>query len=121
MQQADLGISCHRAGIFGDLYFSTKIVEYLTQGLPVVSPKTYTVAKYLSAECMFYFEPGDDAALAETLRFMWLNPAEVLKRLTTARQSVPRLSWQAEKVEFQTFYNDLLGDRSPAARVVVGR
>jgi len=40
MRNADVGISCHRAGIFGDLYFSTKIVEYLTQGLPVVSPQT---------------------------------------------------------------------------------
>jgi glycosyltransferase involved in cell wall biosynthesis len=121
MQKADLGISCHRAGIFGDLYFSTKIVEYLTQGLPVVSPLTYTVAKYLSADCLFYFEPGSDEALAETLRFMWRNPAEVVKRLTTARQSVPRLSWQAEKTEFQSFYGDLLSDRNPPARVAVGR
>jgi glycosyltransferase involved in cell wall biosynthesis len=120
MQTADVGISCHRAGIFGDLYFSTKIVEYLTQGLPVVSPKTYTVAKYLPPDCMFYFEPGDDAALAATLRFMWLNPAEVLKRLTTARQSVPRLSWQAEELEFQSFYGDLLRERNPSARVVAG-
>jgi glycosyltransferase involved in cell wall biosynthesis len=115
MQKADAGISCHRAGIFGDLYFSTKIVEYLTQGLPVVSPKTYTVAKYLSDDDMFYFEPGNDAALAETLRFMWINPAEVLKRLRTARQSVPRLSWQAEKIEFQSFYGDVLNERHPGA------
>jgi glycosyltransferase involved in cell wall biosynthesis len=121
MRQADLGISCHRAGIFGDLYFSTKIVEYLTQGLPVISPRTYTVAKYLPADCMFYFEPGNDEALAETLRFMWLNPAEVLRRLNTARQSVPRLSWQAEKMEFQAFYSDMLSARNPTARVVVGK
>ena len=25
MAKADVGISCHRAGVFGDLYFSTKI------------------------------------------------------------------------------------------------
>ena len=121
MRKADLGISCHRAGIFGDLYFSTKIVEYLTQGLPVVSPQTYTVGKYLSGDCVFYFEPGNDEALAETLRLMWLNPAEVLRRLARARQSVPRLSWQAEKVEFQSFYGDLMNHRSPAARVVTDR
>jgi glycosyltransferase involved in cell wall biosynthesis len=121
MRKADLGISCHRAGIFGDLYFSTKIVEYLTQGLPVVSPETYTVAKYLSGDSIFYFEPGNDAALAETLRFMWRNPGEVLRRLTRARQLVPRLSWQAEKEEFQSFYADLMNDRAPRPASVTGR
>jgi glycosyltransferase involved in cell wall biosynthesis len=121
MQKADVGISCHRAGIFGDLYFSTKIVEYVTQGLPVVSPRTYTVEKYLSADCLFYFEPGDDVALADTLRAMWRDPSEVLTRLSRARQLVPRLSWQAEKVEFQSFYGELLHDKSPAARVATGR
>ena len=27
MRKADVGISCHGAGIFGDLYFSTKIMS----------------------------------------------------------------------------------------------
>jgi len=121
MRKADLGISCHRAGIFGDLYFSTKLVEYLTQGLPVLSPQTYTVSKYLSGDCVFYFEPGNDAALADTLRFMWLNPAEVLRRLSRARQLVPRLSWQAEKAEFLSFYADLMNGRTPATRTITGR
>jgi glycosyltransferase involved in cell wall biosynthesis len=120
MQKADVGISCHRAGIFGDLYFSTKIVEYVTQGLPVLSPRTYTVSKYLSNDCIFYFEPGNDTALAETLRFMWQNPVEVLRRLSRARQLVPRLSWQAEKIEFVSFYTGLSKSSSPAARVAAG-
>jgi len=121
MRNADVGISCHRAGIFGDLYFSTKIVEYLTQGLPVVSPQTYTVAHYLSSDCVFYFEPGSDAALAKTLRFMWANPAEVLRRLSRAKQLVPHLSWQVEKLDFQSFYRDLMSRARPAARSRVSR
>lgn len=120
MRKADVGISCHRAGIFGDLYFSTKIVEYLTQGLPVLTPQTYTVSKYLPSDCVFYFEPGNDAALADALRFIWRNPAEVLRSLTRARQVLPRLSWQAEKDKFLAFYTDLLNDRNPTARIVTG-
>ena len=121
MRKADVGISCHRAGIFGDLYFSTKIVEYLSQGLPAMSPQTHTVSKYLPPECMFYFEAGNDAALADTLRFMWRNPTEALRRLTRAKQLLPRLSWQADKGEFVSFYTDLMNDRSHAARIAAGR
>jgi glycosyltransferase involved in cell wall biosynthesis len=110
MRKADVGISCHRAGIFGDLYFSTKIVEYLSQGLPVVSPRTCTIRKYLPEDCLFYFEPGNEVSLAEAIRLVWHNPAEVFKRLAESRKSLARLSWQAEKDRFLGFYAELLGD-----------
>ena len=108
MRSGDVGISCHRAGIFGDLYFSTKVVEYLTQGLPVVAARTYTITRYLSDECLFYFEPGNDRALADTIRFMWHNPPEVLTRLNKARTLLSSLSWQTEKEKFLSFYAGLL-------------
>ncbi len=121
MKKADIGISCHWAGIFGDLYFSTKIIEYLSQGLPVVSPQTYTIAKYLPPDCMFYFQSGDDAGLAETLRFMWNNPSAVLQRVANARQLLPRFSWQAEKTKFQSFYSNFLSQEIAEAQVAGGR
>jgi glycosyltransferase involved in cell wall biosynthesis len=108
MKKADVGISCHRAGVFGDLYFSTKIVEYLTQGLPALSPRTRTIARYLPDDVMFYFEPGNEDALVEQLRFMWRNPEEVTRRLISARDVLPQLSWQAEKDKFVAFYKSLL-------------
>jgi len=112
MRTADAGISCHRAGVFGDLYFSTKIVEYLTQGLPVLSPRTRTIRRYLPDEAMFYFEPGNEVALAECLAFMWRNPDDVLRRLAIARDLLPRLSWQTEKAKLVSFYRDLIGERT---------
>jgi glycosyltransferase involved in cell wall biosynthesis len=118
MRKADIGISCHRAGVFGDLYFSTKIVEYMTQGLPVVSPRTYTINKYLSDDIVFYFEPGNDAALADRLRSMWQDPTEVLRRVTAARQLVPRLSWQAERSRFLSFYTSFVNDETPSTRTL---
>ncbi len=111
MRKADVGISCHRAGVFGDLYFSTKIVEYLSQGLPVVTSRTHTINRYLPDDCLFYFEPGNDRALAETIRFMWNNPAEVLRRLKKGRALLSQLLWQAEKTKLLEFYAKLLEDK----------
>jgi len=73
-----------------------------------LSPRTYTIHKYLPEDCLFYFEPGSDASLAEAIRLVWHNPAEVFKRLTEARKSLTRLSWQAEKDRFLGFYAELL-------------
>ena len=117
MRKADVGISCHRAGIFGDLYFSTKIVEYLSQGLAVLSPRTQTINRYLADDCMFYFEPGDEVALTNTIRFVWNNPKEVLRRLTQARKTLGSLTWQSEKGTFCSFYAELLNNGSPRTRL----
>jgi glycosyltransferase involved in cell wall biosynthesis len=108
MKNVDIGISCHRAGVFGDLYFSTKIVEYLTQGLPVLASRTYTIKMYLPEDCLFYFEPQSDLALAQEIRFMWTNQAEVMARLIRARNRLSDLSWQVEKRKFLAFYSELL-------------
>jgi glycosyltransferase involved in cell wall biosynthesis len=115
MRKADIGISCHRAGVFGDLYFSTKIVEYLTQGLCVISAGTYTIKKYLGDDCLFYFQPGNDAELAESIRYAWQNPSEVVARMTNASHHLPRFSWQVEKNQFLQFYAGLLNEDPTAA------
>ena len=77
-----------------------------------MSPRTHTITKYLSDDCLFYFEPGSEEALADTLRFMWQNPPEVLRRLGQARALLPRLSWQAEKQKLVSLYSDLLTNPS---------
>lgn len=110
MRKADVGISCHRAGVFGDLYFPTKILEYLTQGLPVITSQTYTIVRYVPDDCLFYFEPGNDRALAEAIRFMWNSPSEVLMRLNKGRALLSRLCWQEEKTKLSMFYADLLNE-----------
>ena len=122
MRKADVGVSCHRAGLFGDLYFSTKILEYLSQGLPVVTARTYTINRYLPDDSVFYFKPGSHLALAAELRHMWRNPDEVMSRLERAMALLSKLSWQTEKARFWDFYADLLQpgggrDGSPSDRL----
>jgi glycosyltransferase involved in cell wall biosynthesis len=117
MRKADIGISCHRAGIFGDLYFSTKIVEYLTQGLCVISAGTYTIKKYLSDDCVFYFHPGDDEGLAQAIRYAWQNPGEVMTRMANARRHLSRFSWQVEKNQFLDFYAGFLNEGPTKAAI----
>jgi len=108
MRRADIGLSCHRAGIFGDLYFSTKIIEYLTQGLCVVTARTYTISKYFSEDSVFFFEPGNAAALADVIRYVWNHPADVVARLGRGRRLLPQLSWEAEKQQLWAVYLSLL-------------
>jgi glycosyltransferase involved in cell wall biosynthesis len=109
MERADVGISSHKAGIFGDLYFSTKIVEFMTQGLPVVCSRTYTIQKCIPEDAIFYFEPGDYEDMAQKILTIWRDPKLVAQKNKNASTLLSRLSWESEKVKLVEFYNSLVG------------
>jgi glycosyltransferase involved in cell wall biosynthesis len=107
MRSADIGISTHQGGTFGDLYFSTKIIEFMSQGLPVVSSRTRTIHEYIPEEAIFYFDPGNVEDLVRTLLHMCDNPARVLEKIRASQDVVSRYSWHHEKVKLQSFYQTL--------------
>jgi glycosyltransferase involved in cell wall biosynthesis len=111
MRSADIGISTHQGGTFGDLYFSTKIIEFMSQGLPVVSSRTRTIHEYIPEEAIFYFDPGNVEDLVRTLLHMRNNPARVLEKIRASQDVVSRYSWHHEKVKLQSFYQTLTASR----------
>lgn len=112
MANADIGISTHQAGVFGDLYFSTKIIEFMTQGLPVISSRTYTIDKYIPDDSIFYFEPENVEDLAKQIIYICNNPDVVLEKIKNSRKLISQYSWQEEKKRYLSFYQELINSSS---------
>ena len=108
MSRADVGISTHKKSEFGNLYFSNKLVEYLTQGLPVVASRTRTVVKYLPEDTVFYFEPENFEHCAQQLIIVWRNHNLVKEKLRNSKKILHRLNWQTEKERLVSIYMKLL-------------
>jgi glycosyltransferase involved in cell wall biosynthesis len=111
MANCDVGITTHQSGNFADLYFSTKIVEFMTQGIPVISSRTATISKYIPENSVFYFEPLQVDDLVRQILMMYSNPAIVLDRIRNARVLTSELNWQEEERRFISLYRDLIGSR----------
>jgi glycosyltransferase involved in cell wall biosynthesis len=109
MQEADVGISCHRGGTFGNLVLPEKIFDYITQGLPVISCRTDTIREYVPDNAIFYFEPENFEDMAEKIIKMWNNPSLVRKRIKNARELTAQYNWQIEKDRLVNFYQQLIG------------
>jgi glycosyltransferase involved in cell wall biosynthesis len=108
MGRMDAGITTHERGVFGDLYFSTKVIEFMTQGLPVLSSRTRTLEKYIPEDAIFYFEPGQVEDLVKQIMFMVENPAIVQERIRKSSQVLLDFTWQEEEKKFVSFYESLL-------------
>ena len=111
MADADIGISTHQSGVFGDLYFSNKIIEFMTQGLPVISSRTRTIERYIPEDSIFYFEPENVEDLARQILHMHDNPDIVLNKIRNSKKLLSKYTWQEEKSRFLSIYQDFMEKR----------
>jgi glycosyltransferase involved in cell wall biosynthesis len=65
IENSDLGVVPKRNDPFGDQAFSTKIMEFMSLGVPVVVSETTIDRHYFDGSIVKFFKPGDEKSLAE--------------------------------------------------------
>lgn len=112
MATADVGISTHGGSAYGDLCLSNKLLEYLTQGLPVVCSRTTTTATYLPDEAICFFEPGNVHECANNLIAIWSDPVMVRRKLEQGARLAERLNWDSERLKLTSLYEEVFKSRA---------
>ena len=94
---ADIGVVPKRAETFGNEAFSTKTLEFMSQGVPVVVSKTRVDSYYFSEETVRFFASGDPDALAQEILEIIQN-AELRHRLIeNGLRCANENSWERKK------------------------
>ena len=83
MANANVGVVPKRADSFGDEAYSTKIMEFMAVGVPVIVSSTKVDRYYFNDSIVRFFEPGNPDALARELLTVLRN--DELRRGMTAR------------------------------------
>jgi glycosyltransferase involved in cell wall biosynthesis len=100
MANADLGVVPKRADSFGNEAYSTKILEFMSLGVPVVVSSTKVDRYYFDDSVVRFFESGNADTLAEAMFEVLTN--EQVRSAMTARASeyAARNSWQNRKADY---------------------
>jgi glycosyltransferase involved in cell wall biosynthesis len=95
---------------------STKLLEYVHLGIPVIAPRIPTYLRYFPEGCATYFTPGDsgDAACAIS-RFRTMSAEARVAQARAAQQAIAGLTWAAEAARLRAIYEELLDEGKVAS------
>jgi glycosyltransferase involved in cell wall biosynthesis len=90
---------------------STKLLEYVHLGLPVIAPRLAGYEEYFP-DALFYFAPNDPASLGDAIEAFDSQPWSThVTRAMKAQAQLTPLAWAGEKIRLANLYQGLLAGR----------
>ena len=111
MENADLGVVPKRNDTFGDEAFSTKILEFMAMGVPVVVSETTVDRYYFNDEVVTFFRSGDVEDLFSHILALIRDPQARQRQASRAQEFVKQSDWDLKKGKYLQLVDDLVGDR----------
>ena len=100
MANADLGVVPKRADSFGNEAYSTKIMEFMSLGVPVVVSETKIDRYYFNDSIVRFFESGNPTAMAEAMLVVLGDRPKSQQMVSRARAYAAQNSWETRQGDY---------------------
>ena len=100
METASLGVVPKRKDGFGNEAFSTKIMEFMAMGVPVVVPDTDIDRYYYDDSVVRFFRAGDAEDLARAMLDLIESPQKRKALVDNASRFIEENDWNAKQHEY---------------------
>jgi len=111
---ADLGVVAKRADSFGNEAYSTKIMEYMAEGVPVIVSRTKVDSFYFNDSIVRFFESGNEVDLANAMICLASDRAARRQLANNALDFVARNNWDVKKHEYLHLVDSLVSSATHA-------
>ena len=100
MENIDLGVVPKRKDSFGNEAFSTKIMEFMAMGVPVIASRTRIDEYYFNESLVQFFESESTEDLADKILELIRDPAKRSSLCAQATDFIRLNNWDVKKSEY---------------------
>ena len=111
MSRADIGVVPKRANSFGNEAFSTKILEFMALGVPVIVSNTKIDKYYFSDDLVMFFENEDFEDLAVKMERMIMNREAREQYKINSLEYIQGNNWDVKKSVYLDLISSLTGKK----------
>jgi glycosyltransferase involved in cell wall biosynthesis len=108
IENADLGIVPKRGESFGNEAFSTKILEFMALGIPVIVPETAIDRFYFNDSVVKFFTANDENSLADAMLLMITKPELRAELVHNAGEFIHKYTWDENKGSYLDLVDSLV-------------
>lgn len=109
MTRIDLGVVPKRKEGFGDIAFSTKIMEFMAMGVPVLASRTRIDEFYFNGGLVEFFESGDAGDMAARISGLIERPERVAELRRNSVEFIDANNWTVKQDEYFALVDGLAG------------
>jgi glycosyltransferase involved in cell wall biosynthesis len=109
MSRADIGVVPKRANSFGNEAFSTKTLEFMALGVPVIVSDTKIDKYYFGDDLVTFFKNEDVEDLAEKMEFIITNREAREQYKTKSLEYIRENNWDEKKRIYLDLISSLTG------------
>lgn len=103
------GLVPTRLNVMTRYSLSTKLLEYIHLGLPLIASRIPAYLEYFPESCAWYFTPNDPADAARAIaEFAAATPAQRIERAAAAQAAGAALQWADDARKLRGIYEELL-------------
>lgn len=106
----DVGIVPKRGGLFASEAFSSKILDFMASGIPIVASRTTIDEFYFNDSQITFFEPDDHKDLARKIVGLFNDPARRLSQSKIGKEYADLNNWDVKKKVYLDIVYSLVKD-----------
>jgi glycosyltransferase involved in cell wall biosynthesis len=109
MATIDLGVVPKRKEGFGDIAFSTKIMEFMAMGVPVLASRTRIDEFYFGDRLVEFFESGNATDMAEKILALIDSSERVAQLRADSAEFISKNNWTVKQEEYFALVDGVVG------------